>query len=325
MNRIFVILIFSLLGQVSFSQSINDNRLIYYPFSGNANDESGNGFDGVGNATLTADRFGNPNEAYYFNGTNNYIDLPNDPALKPNLPVSLAFWVKFDDNDPTHSTVICTDFAQDNHTGVWVSRSSTGNLAVSYGDNSGGTTGINRRTKAGSTSLQANTWYHVAVIVNGPLDMEIYINCKNNGGTYSGSGGAIGYSKTPGSAGRKDSNVTAPSLYFKGTIDNLMYWDRALVDSDFSTLCTNVHSSEEADLLTENWTVFPNPSAESISVNGIGNVTLAQFSIFDSRGKLIRTKAQTSGSIDISDLSIGIYYLRIESQNSTQVLKFIKE
>ena len=155
--------------------------------------------------------------------------------------------------------------------------------------------------------------------------MEIYINCKNNGGTYSGSGGSIEYSTTPGSAGRKDSNTTAPSLYFKGTLDNLMYWDRALVDSDFNTLCTNVHSSEEANLIPENWTVFPNPSAESISVNGIGNVTLAQFSIFDSRGKLIRTKTQTNASIDISNFSIGIYYLRIESPSSTKVLKFIKE
>ena len=63
----------------------------------------------------------------------------------------------------------------------------------------------------------------------------------------------------------------------------------------------------------------------SISVNGIGNDILAQFSIFDSRGKLIRTKAQTNASIDISDLSIGIYYLRIESQNSTKVLKFTKK
>jgi hypothetical protein len=162
-------------------------------------------------------------------------------------------------------------------------------------------------------------------VVNGALDMEIYINCKNNGGTYSGSGGSVGYSTTPGSAGRKDSNVAAPSLYFKGTVDNLMYWGRSLVDSDFNTLCTNVHSSEEADLLTENWTVFPNPSVESISVNGIGNYISAQFSIFDSRGKLIRTTALTNGDITISDLAIGVYYLRIESPCSTKVVKFIKE
>lgn len=325
MNRILIFLISSLLGHMSFGQSINDNLLIYYPFNGNTTDNSGNGFDGVGNATLTADRFGNVNEAYHFNGTNNYIDLPNDPALKPSLPVSLAFWVKFDDNDPIHSTVICTDFAQDNHTGVWVSRSSSGNLAVSYGDNSWGTSSVNRRTKVGSTSLQANIWYHVAVVVNGPLDMEIYINCKNNGGTYSGSGGSIGYSTIPGSVGRKDSNTGAPSLYFKGTLDNLMYWERALVDNDFSTLCSNVYSSEEENSITQNWTVFPNPTSESIKVFGMGSDTLTKFTIFDSRGKLIQTKAQTNTSIDISDLLSGIYYLHIECNRYTKVFKFIKE
>ncbi|MBK8496097.1 MAG: LamG domain-containing protein [Chitinophagaceae bacterium] len=46
----------------------------YYPFNGNANDESGNGINPVYNgATLTTDRFGNTNSAYYFNGTNAVI------------------------------------------------------------------------------------------------------------------------------------------------------------------------------------------------------------------------------------------------------------
>ncbi len=41
----------------------------YYPFNGNANDVSGNGYNGtVNGATLTTDRFGNPNSAYNFNG-----------------------------------------------------------------------------------------------------------------------------------------------------------------------------------------------------------------------------------------------------------------
>ena len=46
----------------------------YYPFNGNANDESGNGNNGVVHgATLTFDRFGNPNRAYHFNGIDNFI------------------------------------------------------------------------------------------------------------------------------------------------------------------------------------------------------------------------------------------------------------
>ena len=41
----------------------------YYPFNGNAEDESGNGNDGeVKGATLTDDRHGKLNSAYQFNG-----------------------------------------------------------------------------------------------------------------------------------------------------------------------------------------------------------------------------------------------------------------
>jgi hypothetical protein len=50
----------------------------WYSFNGNANDESGNGNNGIlYGATLTSDRFGNPNGACSFNGLGNYIQLPS--------------------------------------------------------------------------------------------------------------------------------------------------------------------------------------------------------------------------------------------------------
>ena len=46
-----------------------DGLVGWWPFNGNANDESGNGHDGVVNgATLTEDRFGSANAAFDFNG-----------------------------------------------------------------------------------------------------------------------------------------------------------------------------------------------------------------------------------------------------------------
>ena len=43
----------------------------WWPFNGNANDQSGNGLNGVVTAaTLAADRNNVPNAAYYFNGVN---------------------------------------------------------------------------------------------------------------------------------------------------------------------------------------------------------------------------------------------------------------
>jgi len=67
-----------------------------YPFNGNANDESGNGNNGtVNGATLTTDRFGNPNSAYSFNGVSDYISLNSKTKL--NLGSSsrtFCVWVK---------------------------------------------------------------------------------------------------------------------------------------------------------------------------------------------------------------------------------------
>lgn len=48
--------------------SLLNGLIAYYPFTGNANDSSGNGNNGIVNgATLTTDRFGNANRAYLFN------------------------------------------------------------------------------------------------------------------------------------------------------------------------------------------------------------------------------------------------------------------
>ncbi|MCD6065969.1 MAG: 5-Nucleotidase domain protein [Bacteroidetes bacterium] len=69
----------------------------YYPFNGNAVDASGNGNNGtVNGATLVNDRFGNCNSAYSFNGTSNYIVVPNatDVDMGATEDFTVAFWVK---------------------------------------------------------------------------------------------------------------------------------------------------------------------------------------------------------------------------------------
>ena len=57
------------------AQIPSDGLVGYWPFTGNANDASGNGNNGtVNGATLTTDRFGNANSAYSFDGVNDFID-----------------------------------------------------------------------------------------------------------------------------------------------------------------------------------------------------------------------------------------------------------
>ena len=69
----------------------------WWPFNGNANDESGNGNNGtVNGATLTTDRFGVANKAIYNNSNPQYLSFPNGASTVLNLTndFSFGYWVK---------------------------------------------------------------------------------------------------------------------------------------------------------------------------------------------------------------------------------------
>ena len=58
------------LPRCNLPPTLLNGLVAFYPFCGNANDESGNGNDGIVNgATLTTDRFGNADNAYFFPGS----------------------------------------------------------------------------------------------------------------------------------------------------------------------------------------------------------------------------------------------------------------
>ncbi len=77
---------------------ITNGLVAYYPFNGNANDESGSGNNGaVQGATLTADRNSSPNKAYRFDGSTK-IDVGNPPTDEFDLigDSTLSLWVSAD-------------------------------------------------------------------------------------------------------------------------------------------------------------------------------------------------------------------------------------
>ncbi|MGB6122844.1 MAG: LamG-like jellyroll fold domain-containing protein [Bacteroidota bacterium] len=77
-----------------FSAAQTGNLIAYYPFSGNAEDASGNQHNGiVSGAQLVPDRNGAPGAAYYFNGVSANIRVPNDTALNFQAGISLNFWM----------------------------------------------------------------------------------------------------------------------------------------------------------------------------------------------------------------------------------------
>ena len=78
---------------ISTSGDIPTDYIAYYPFNGNANDESGNGFNGINNgATLCEDRFGNQNSAYQFDGEDDCITI-SDYINLDNSSFSISVWI----------------------------------------------------------------------------------------------------------------------------------------------------------------------------------------------------------------------------------------
>ncbi|MBI9036150.1 MAG: T9SS type A sorting domain-containing protein [Bacteroidales bacterium] len=213
--------------------------LVHYPLDGNALDLSGNNFNGTTHHARPApDRFCDPEGAMYFDGIDDYINFSDESALEPDLPVSMAFWVYFDE---LSLGILTTDHKDDAHTGCWFSLNSDGNIGLAYGD--GGTPNpTSRRSFITNSKVVTGQWYHIAGVIHAPQQMDIYINGELQDGYYEGSGGNIVYSEYPGSLGCKDADTNGPPYYFNGRLDDFYYWNTAISFEQVQELYTPVQS-----------------------------------------------------------------------------------
>lgn len=92
-------------GFMSLAQAQPTSGLVvYYPFTGNANDVSGNGNNGtVHGASLASDRFGYSSRAYFFNGINNWIGASG--SSMPTGPRTISVWYRLD-GSAVHPSVL---------------------------------------------------------------------------------------------------------------------------------------------------------------------------------------------------------------------------
>ena len=80
-----------------YSQSLTDSLRAYYPFSGNTNDESGNGLHGTEyyGAAYSVDRFESPDSTFLSDGISSYFTTPiNDTMLDSSF--TLSFWTNLE-------------------------------------------------------------------------------------------------------------------------------------------------------------------------------------------------------------------------------------
>lgn len=214
----------------AFSQVNLSNGLVaYYPFNGNAQDESGNGNNGtVNGATLTTDRFGNTNAAYFFS-SNDDINFGSGPSINSftgNLSISV--WIRPETtNTGSLNAVIAKWTVNQNtdHFGFWMSSSSEPVLGVGHPSYSH--SGIYF-----SYAIPNETWTYITVIwevggshklyVNGQFEQEII---NSNYGVISESTSALL------KAGTDESN-----RYFDGKIDDIRIYDRSLNNAEILEL-----------------------------------------------------------------------------------------
>src|SRR6266404_7716082 len=80
-----------------YSQAFLTNGLVaFYPFNGNANDESGHINHGtVNGAILATDRFGFANRAYYFAGDGSYISVQDSTSLDMTNAITVSAWINY--------------------------------------------------------------------------------------------------------------------------------------------------------------------------------------------------------------------------------------
>lgn len=222
---------------------IESDLIAHYKFDGDATDSSGNVNDGTNNgATLTADRFGQSNSAYSFDGDNDYIDIPDNFGIfdgSQNFTISL--WVKperFGGVTETQAFIIAPDgenavlITTQNDLdadGYWVSGDMDG-----FGFSIGPEPPFTRCGTKGDIYIK-DYWYYITAVYDSNSGMKFYVNAdlKNS---HSGTGAIEGKSYNSAIGGQPYFN----QKYFKGDIDDVRIYNRALIENEIEELYTLV-------------------------------------------------------------------------------------
>lgn len=202
----------------------------WWPFNSNANDESGNGNNGVVNgATLTTDRNGVANKAYSFDGVSNSIDLGN-PATLGNNPQNYTqtVWAQYQDF-PTTSVYNVYPLISKRH------QNNGNDWATPYLNPNGQIVFVaddafyENATPAYSNVLNIGQWYHFT-FVKSINNYSIYVN------------GILINSSTDNHImeGSTDNILIGAQLawnqYNKGRLDDIGIWNRALTQQEITDL-----------------------------------------------------------------------------------------
>ena len=246
------------------SQPPTEGLVAYYPFNGNANDESGNGNHGtVKGATLTTDRFGNANSAYNFDGVDDWISLGDPSILQITSDLTITAWIFLEQGEVT------------NHI---FSRRSTNCGAIGYqiGHETNGLyfSSGNNVAVPSNISVSENQWVFIAVVFNDALNtVDFYVdNQKLLGQDVVDLGNPANADIQIGQA-----NGCSLSTLFDGVIDDIRVYNHTLSETEIHALY-NLSKLPDTGQTTSYTTTFGEDSDYTINPpsytdNGNGTIT----------------------------------------------------
>jgi hypothetical protein len=71
--------------------------------------------------------------------------------------------------------------------------------------------------------------------------------------------------------------------------------------------------------------IFPNPVRNELNISIVDNLTIQSLQIIDLSGKSVQMFINSTRQVDVSTLSQGIYFVKIETDKGTVVKRFVKE
>ncbi len=298
MKKIITLLLLMLIN-LAFTQVPNyvptNNLKGWWPFNGNANDVSGNGNNGTPNGTsLTADRNGITNSAYNFDGVNDKIGLGN---FFNYTTFSISLWVK-PGNQNGHAVII-----DNNHSGSsnWVFQT------ISNFSNNG-----YNFQNSNEVLLSTSNWNHVILSYSSGF-VRVYLNSNLVSETQM----SLNYNSSPSlflGYWQVDN-----ARFWKGDMDDIGVWNRALTQTEITALYTGVLSTESFTN-TNDFRLYPNPANDFIQFKSTEMVE--KISIYNALGQLVQENKTNSmeGAISIEKLAQGSYFVKVNNQSTSYTL-----
>lgn len=208
-----------------------NSLVVWYPFNGNANDESGNSNHGaVNGASLTADRFGNANKTYSFDGVDDIITINNSTSFNFSNGQAISFWIYINSFPITGESIIFSQQTSSSTSAIGfnVTLASSGKLNYRIGNGS-------VTTFAGvlNNTVNLNQWYHVICqFQNGQL--SVFLNSLLSNSTNQPNA-VVGYPNISMIIGDDTWGGLNASNY-SGKLDDIGIWSRALTDCEIKKL-----------------------------------------------------------------------------------------